>query len=53
MTRYRQAHRPAPIWVALVGGIGYLFVAAGIAFAIWFLLSAFLGMGTYIESVAP
>ena len=54
MASYRsQAHRPAPWWVGFIGLAGYVLAAAGVVFVAWFVLQAFLGMGTYIETVLP
>lgn len=54
MTHYRpQAHRTArlPLWPLSL--LLMLLSAVVAVAAIWFVLSAFLSLGTYIESVAP
>jgi hypothetical protein len=55
VSRYQQATRhpdgidPMHIlgWILFVAG------AAVVVFVIWFVLQAFLGIGTYIETVIP
>lgn len=43
MTRYRQAHRPAPIWIGLIGLIGYAVVGTAIVYLAFVLLAALAG----------
>lgn len=50
MKRQAEPWHPAPWWVALLGLIAYAVVAGGVLFVGWYVLIAFLGMGSYIQS---